>query len=447
MFNYRQLASKILSLSQKAGADKAEVFIQKRDKTSLSVSELKVENSDRAETIGFGLSFINKGRKVFVNSSDFSVPAIKEAVDKASQLSKYVEEDPYQDVAPKKGRLNDYILLDRTLENIPLQKKIDYLIEIEKLAMQYDKKIKKATGVGYEESIEERVIANSNGVFGYYNISDIQVGASILAESDGEKQEGDFGQRVHFYKKLPEPSLIAQKAASTALNLIGGQKVKSANVPVVFDSNVSWTIFRYGIFEGAKGLNIFDKSSYLEDRLGKKIAADIVTVIDDGTMQDGIRTAPFDDEGVKTQRNIIVENGVLKMYLYDLYSAKKCKAESTGNAFRGMYRDLPQLEPRNLFLVKGKKSPEELISEVKDGFWVKNTIGFGIDSVTGMYSIGAAGRWIKDGKLTQPVSGVTIANTLDGLLMGIDSIGNDLEFRYENSAPTFRVSNMTVSGI
>ncbi|MBU1627623.1 TldD/PmbA family protein [bacterium] len=417
------------------------------DRTSFSVSEQKIETSDRANTIGFGLTFISKGRKVFVSSSDFSIPSIKEAVDKANQLSKFAEEDPFNDIAPRSGRIMEYDLLDRTIGDIPLEKKIEYAMQIEKFSMEYDKRIKKASGIWYDERIEERVIANSNGVFGYYTISNINLGASILAESGGEKQEGEYGVEVHFYKRLPKAQEIAKKASSMAINLIGGQKVKSTNVPVVFDSNVSWTIFRFGIFEGAKGLNILEKTSYLEGKLDKKIASHLITLIDDGTMGEGVKTAPFDDEGVKTRRNVIVEDGILKMYLYDVYSARKCKAESTGNAYRGSYKDVPQLVPRNLYLVKGKTTPREIISEVKDGFFVINTIGFGIDSVTGIYSIGAAGRWIKDGKLTEPVSGITIASSLDQLLMSIDAVGNDLEFRHENSAPTFRVSNMTVSGI
>ena len=444
--DYKQIAGKILAFSKRAGADKAEVFIQKTDKTSIWISELKIEGQKRASTIGYGLHFISKGRKVFVNSSDFSLPSIRETVDKASQLVKYVEEDQFNDIAQKRGRSRSYELFDYTLQSIPLKQKIDYAMDIERNAIRYDKKIKKASWIAYAESIEERVIANTNGVFGYYKSSNIDVHSSILAEVRGEKQEGEHGLKVHFYRDLPPAEEIASRASFMALSLIGGSKVKSTMVPVVFDPNAGWLIFRFGVFEGAKGLRIQNKTSYLQGRLEEKIASDLVTLIDDGTLAGGVRTAPFDDEGVKTRRNVIVERGVLKMYLYDVYSAGKGKAKPTGNVFRRGYRDTPSIDSRNLYLVKGKSTPRKIISEVKNGFWVKNTIGFGIDSVSGTYSIGAAGRWIRNGKLAEPVSGVTIASTLDALLMGVEEVGNDLEFRYENSTPTFRVSNMTVSG-
>lgn len=444
--DYKKIANKILILSKKAGADKAEVFIQKTKQTSMSVSELKLEYSNQANTIGYGLTFINKGKKVFVDSSDFSISSIRDVINRAKHLSKYVEEDPYNDIAKRKGRLNDYALFDPLLVKIPLEKKIYYLKQIEKNALKYDKRIKKASWIGYHENIEDRVIANTNGVFGYYKTSNIQLWANVLAESNGEKQEGEYGQKTHFFKKLTDPLDVANKASSMALILIGGTRVPSTNVPVVFDPYASWSLLRFGIFEAVIGLNILQKSSFLAGRLGDKIASELVTIIDDGTMPGGVATAPFDDEGVKTQKNIIVDKGVLKMFLYNIYSANKAKTQPTGNASRDSYKEMPRLKSRNLYLAKGSSTPEQIISKVKNGFWVKNTIGFGVDSVTGSYSIGAAGRWIKNGKLGKPVSGVTIASSLDDLLMGIDAVGNDLEFRFETAAPTFRVSNMTVSG-
>jgi len=444
--NYKQIAAKILTLSKKAGADKAEVFIQKTKQTSFVISEQKLEHSNRANTIGFGLNFISKGRKVFVNSSDLAVPSIKEVIDKAEQLVRYAEEDPYNDVALRKGRLRSYSLLDLKLEFLPLEEKINYAKMIEKRALEYDSRIKKASWIGYDERVEERVIANTNNVFGYFTRSNISLNVSILAEYKGERIEGEDGIRVHFFRDLPSPRKVADRASFMAVSLLGGRQVESAEVPVVFDPTAGWTIFRFGVFEGAKGSSILRKSSYLYGRIGDRIASSLVTLIDDGTLPKGVRTAPFDDEGVKTRRNVIVENGILKMYVYDVYSARKAKTAPTGNAFRGSYRESPRIDTRNLYLMKGKKTPRQIISEVKNGFWVKNTIGFGIDSVTGSYSIGAAGRWIRNGKLAEPIAGVTIASSLDNLLMGIDAVGDDLEFRYENSTPTFRVANMTVSG-
>jgi PmbA protein len=447
MMNFREIAGKILTLSKSAGADKAEVFIQSSYSTSFSVSEMKVEFSNRAKSQGYGLSFIKNNRRVFVNSSDFKVTSIKETIDKASELVKFAEEDPFIEIAQKGFRLRSYDILDHGLEKIPLETKIAYAMDVEKDALKYDKRIKKASSVSYNETIQEKAIANTNGVFGYYPCSLVKMEAGVLAIQGEERQEGDFGMKKHFYKDLYPASEIAKRACFMAISLIGGKSVKTTKVPIIFDPSTGWSIMRYGIFEAVNANNILKNSSYFVDRIGKKVASDLVTIIDDGTMPEGVSTAPFDDEGTQTRKNVIIENGILKMYVYDLYSAKKGKAQPTGNASRESYRDTPHLEPRNLYMVKGDKTPQELISEVKNGFWVKNTIGFGVDAVTGSYSIGAAGRWIKDGKLTEAVSGVTIACSLDELLTGIDRIGNDLEFNYENASPTFRVSSMTVSGL
>jgi PmbA protein len=201
------------------------------------------------------------------------------------------------------------------------------------------------------------------------------------------------------------------------------------------------------LFEAVKGLHVIRKFSYLTGMLGQRVASSNVTIIDDGTIEGGAGTAPFDDQGVKTAKNVIVESGILKMYIYDVYSAKMAGAKPTGNALRESYKDQPEVNPRNLYMVRGQNSPESIIQAVVNGFWVQNTIGFGVDSISGTYSIGAAGRWIREGRLAEPVSGVTIASSLNDLFNGIDAVGNDLEFRYETAVPTFRVKEMTVSGV
>ncbi len=175
-------------------------------------------------------------------------------------------------------------------------------------------------------------------------------------------------------------------------------------------------------------------------KLGKKIASPALNIVDDGKMIGGLASAPFDDDGLPTQKTIVVKNGLLENYLFDTYSARRLKTKSTGNASGG------GAGPTNFYIMPGKISPTKIISTVKDGFYVTSLLGFGINTTNGNFSQGAAGIWIKNGKLTKPVKEVTIAGNLATMLMDIEMIGNDLDLNHNIASPTLKISKMTVSG-
>jgi len=447
MTELKETAIKVLNCARSAGADQAEVYLKQSRETVITVSGGQVEQANIATIRGFGLKFLKKGKKVFIDSSDFSVKSIEETIARASQLIAYADEDPYNTIAPMSQTKNAMNLNDTTLKDLAFEQKVDYLKQIEKEALAFDARIEKATGVGYNENLDTVLIANTNGLLWTYPCSNIEIETSIMAKVGDDRQEGEAGRKVHFFKDLPKPGVIAAEACSVALELIGGKPVNTQQATVVFDPRASWSIIRYGIFEAVKGDHILQQSSYLCGKLGHKIASPLVTIIDDGTMPGGVKTVPCDDEGTPTERKTIIDRGVLKMYVYDLYAANKAGQKPTGNAFRRSYRSPCDIHGTNLFMEKGIQTPHDIIAEVKNGFLVKNTIGFGVDSVTGVYSMGASGRWIQNGKLLGPVSGVTIASSLEEILLGIDAVGNDLVFHYETATPTIRVKTMTISGI
>ncbi|MBN2384750.1 TldD/PmbA family protein [bacterium] len=437
----------ILKMARQAGADQAEVYAQQSRNTVIGMSESRLEEANVATTRGFGLKFIRKNRLVFIDSSDFSPASVRATIDRAAQLVALADEDPYVTIAPAMSVKRLVDLNDPTLLELDFDQKVAYLHKIDRAILEYDPKIEKASGISYQESISEIVIANTNGLLCSYPISRLEIEAGAMAHVGNERQEGDASRTVHFFRDLPKPVDLAREAAAMAVELIGGKPVETQQVPVVFDANATWSIIRYGIFEAIKGDRILQKSSYLDGRLGQCIASPLVTIIDDGTMIGGIKSVPCDDEGTPTERKILVDKGILKQYVYDLSSAKRAGTQPTGNAFRRSYRNPAEIHSTNLYLEKGDLEPKQIIAAVPNGLWVRNTIGFGVDSITGTYSMGAAGRWIKDGVLTSPVSGVTIAASLDEILLGIEAVGNDLIFRHETASPTFRVKAMTVSGI
>jgi PmbA protein len=198
------------------------------------------------------------------------------------------------------------------------------------------------------------------------------------------------------------------------------------------------------IFEAIEGRSVYRQSTFLAGKLGEKVAGDGINVIDDGTIPGLFGSQPFDDEGIPTRRTTVIENGVLKSYLLNTYSARKLGLKSTGNASRGITGNAG-VGHGNFYLEAGTRTPEELIASIPNGFYVTELIGSGVNIATGDYSRGAAGLWIRNGELTFAVSEVTIAGTLQQMLMTME-VANDLEFRGSVAAPTLYLPEMTVGG-
>jgi PmbA protein len=257
-------------------------------------------------------------------------------------------------------------------------------------------------------------------------------------------------QRDYWYsvartlKKLDAPEKVGRIAAERTLRRLGAKKAKTARVPIVFDPMVSTSILEH-IFEGINGDSVYRGASFLAGKLGQKVAGDNVNVIDDGTIPGGFGTSPFDGEGIPTRRTVVIENGVLKSYLLNTYTAKKLGLQTTANASRGL-AGTPGIGPGNYFLQAGPKSPKELIAGIKEGLYVTEFLGQGVNLVTGDYSRGASGLWIHNGELTYPVEEITVAGNLKDLFFNISEIASDLEFRGSVAAPTIRIDGLIVGG-
>ena len=244
--------------------------------------------------------------------------------------------------------------------------------------------------------------------------------------------------------RLEPAEQVGKIAAQRTLRRLGARKVKTARVPIVFDPMVANSILEH-IFEGVNGDSVYRGASFLAGKLGQKIAGDNVTVIDDGTMTGGFGTSPFDGEGVPTRRTVVIENGVLNSYLLNSYTARKLGLQTTANASRGL-AGTPGIGPGNFFVQPGSKTPKEIISGIKEGLYVTEFLGHGVNLVTGDYSRGASGLWISGGELVFPVEEITVAGNLKEMFFNISEIGNDLEFRGAVASPTVRVDGLTVGG-
>jgi PmbA protein len=294
------------------------------------------------------------------------------------------------------------------------------------------------------------VLANSRGFVGGYRTSYAGVSAAPLAkDANGQMQRDGWWSSARRLADLESPESIGREAARRTLRRLGARRVPTQRVPIVFSAEVARSLIG-SVFEAASGDSIWRGASYLAGKLGGRIAAHSLTIVDDNTMllrtgAGGFGTSPFDGEGLPSQRTVVVEEGVLRSYLLNTYTARKLGLKSTHNASRGL-AGTPGIGCGNLYLEPGMLTADEIIRDIPAGLYVTGLMGFGTNIVTGDYSRGATGLWIENGQLTHAVEEVTIAGNLAEMLMHVNAIGNDLDFRGAVASPTLCIDGMTVAG-
>ncbi|TMA15066.1 MAG: TldD/PmbA family protein, partial [Deltaproteobacteria bacterium] len=316
--------------------------------------------------------------------------------------------------------------------------------DAEKAARAEDPRVRKFDSTGAGDFLSQSAIASSHGARGESRASYVYVYCSPVAEADGQLQTASWSDTRRKLANLQPPEEVGRTAAKRAARMLGARKPKSQRVPVVFDPQMA-AGFIGGISTAVNGLLVHKKSSFLGALLGKQVASRNVTLIDDATLAHGIATRPFDGEGVASRRTAVVENGILRSFLYDATTARKAKAKSTSSASRA-WASLPSIGTSNFYLQAGAQKPEEIIKGVQNGLYVTAMLGRGADPVTGDYSRGANGIWIENGELAYPVQEVTVSGNLLEMLKGIDAVGDDLDFRASTAAPTIRFAELVVSG-
>jgi PmbA protein len=444
----RELAQDIVHRAMAGGATAAECVVREGDEFSTLVRLGQVETLKESGSKALGVRVFNGQRAASTYSSDFSRAGLDRMVKSALELSRITSEDPFGGIpgADQLGALGGNLdLYHPDVYSLPGEERINYARRAEKAALDYDPRIKNSEGGSFDAASGHKVLANSHGFVGEYRRSYCSVAAIPIAQNESGAMQRDYWFSVaRSLSKLESPEQVGRIAAQRTLRRLGAKKVKTAHVPVVFDPLVAASILEH-IFEGVNGDSVYRGASFLAGKLGEKIASDNLTVIDDGTMVGGFGTAPFDGEGIPTRRTVVIENGVLKSYLLNTYTAKKLGLQTTANAARGL-AGTPGIAPGNYFLQPGSKTPQELIGEIKDGLYVTEFLGHGANLVTGDYSRGASGLWISGGELTYPVEEITVAGNLKEMFRNISQIANDLEFRGSVASPTIRIDGLTVGG-
>ena len=441
------VANEAVRLALASGATDAECTISEGKEFEVSLRKGEIETLKQAGSRGAGIRVLEGQRAGSAYTSDLTPEGIRTMVQSAMEIAAVTSEDPFAGLPEAKdlGKIDvDLQLYHDDIEQLSTEQRIEMARVAEQTALAADPRITNSEGASFGASDGLRVFANSRGFTGSYRYSSCSLHTVPVAR-DGESMERDsWSSSARSAAKLESAEEVGRKAAERVLRRLNPRKVATQKCPIVFDRRMARG-FASHLFEALSGGAIYRKSSFLAGKLDEKIAVDGLTLIDDPTIPGLFGSYPFDDEGVPGRRKVVIENGVLRSYLLNTYSARKLDLVSTGNASRGLSGSAG-VGYGNFYIEKGTQSDDEIIRGVKNGFYVTELIGSGVSVVTGDYSRGASGMWIEDGKLVYPVSEVTIASNLRDMLMKIEAIGSDLEFRGSVASPTLLIGEMTVSG-
>jgi len=435
------LAERLVNLGRSSGADEVEVGIGDGYEFSVDVRMGAIENLVEAGSKFVGIKVIKDKKTAFATSSDFSDEMLRALIKNAVKRAELSSRDEFSGLPALSSTGVDartLSLFDPEVVELDSQTKVRLALETERIALA-DRRISNSHGASFTTSEVKSVLAASNGFLGEYEKTYCSLSVGLQAgETDSLVEDFWFSSQTHF-KDLETPDEIARTAVKRTVRQLGPRKIKTQKVPVVFDPLMTSGLLGF-LFACISGVAVYQKATFLLDKLGERIGNDTMTVIDDGLLPGKLGSSPFDSEGVPTRKTVVVDGGVLKNYLCNTYAARKLKLQSTGNA------DGNSVSPNNFYMAPGAHTPDEIIRSCDRGLLLIRTLGHGLNPVTGDISRGAFGLWIENGEIAYPVSEITISGNLGRLLNDVEMVGNDLEFRGSICGPTIKVAEMTVAG-
>lgn len=443
------LAAQLVERARKGGADVAEAIARSGSELSVKVRLGERELVEEAGHRAVGMRVMKGKRVALTSTSDLTPAGLDRFVKDALDLADLSQEDPFAGPADPsllgQPPFADLDTFDPEGERIDAKSAMERAIAGEAGAREFDPRITNSEGASFSRTAGGYAIALSSGFQASSRGSYQSLTVSPLAEDEGgKKRRGFYWTARRHVADLADPREVGREAARRTLAKLGARKVPTCEAPVVFDPDAARSIL--GLVAGVvMGGGIWRKSSYLIGRENTRIASDLVTIVDDPLIPRAPGSRAFDGEGLVSRKNVVVENGILRTYLCDSYSARKLGRASTGSASRGGSGGVGE-GTTNFLLQPGQGTREDVIAATKNGLYVTEMMGFGFNAVTGDFSRGAAGYWIENGKIAFPVSEITISLGLDQLLQRIDLVATDLDLRTSVASPTFRVSAMTISG-
>ena len=436
-------AERLVNAALKTGADAADAVAVRSMSLSVEVRDGAVEESERAEGDDLGLRVLIGHRQAVVSTNDLAGDASVALAERAVAMARAAPEDKFAGLADGALLAHDFPDLDLLDPDLPSVAELEAMAKTAEQAALTVKGVAKSGGASASAGIGGMVLVTSHGFRGAYLGSRHGISMTAIAgEGTGMERDYDYSSSLHA-ADLDSPEKIGRTAGERAVERLNPRKVSTRKVPVVFDPRISGSLVSH-LASAANGASVARKTSFLRDKMGAKLFDDGIRIVDDPLRKRGLRSHPFDGEGVVHRRLALVDDGVLHSWLLDCSTARELGLTTTGHASRGV-SSVPSPSPSNLHMEPGRQSPEDLIADIDDGFYVTDLIGMGVNMVTGDYSRGASGFWIENGKRTYPVSEVTIAGHLFDIFRTLTP-ANDLEFRYSTNAPTLRFEGLTVAG-
>ncbi len=436
-------AERLVKAALRAGADAADAVVVRSMSLSIEVRDGAVEESESAEGDDLGLRVVVGKRQAVVSTNDMTGDASAALAERAVAMARVAPEDKYAGLADASLLAHDFPDLELIDPQLPTVARLEELARAAEAAGLAVKGVTKSGGASASAGIGGMVLVTSHGFRGAYLGSTHGISMTAIAgEGTGMERDYDYSS-VRHAADLDQPDKIGRSAGMRAIERLNPRKVTTCKVPVVFDPRVAGSLVSH-LASAVNGASVARKTSFLRDKMGQKLFADGIHIIDDPLRKRGLRSHPFDGEGVAGKTLALIDDGVLRSWILDCATARELGLTTTGHANRGVSSG-PSPGASNLHLEAGKASPDALIADIKDGFYVTDLIGMGVNMVTGDYSRGASGFWIENGKKSYAVSEVTIAGHLLDIFRTLTP-ANNLEFRYGTNAPTLRIEGLTVAG-
>ena len=440
------LLGDLLEQARRRGATAADAFVVEDGSFSAQVRLGRVDTVKHAHEQHLALRVFVGHSVAAASTSDLSRDSVSRLVDEAVSLARITAPDELSGL-PEASELCRAVpeldLHDPGGHALSPEEKIELARRCEAAALGSDPRITNSEGGDFADRWARYAYATSHGFAGRYETSSFSLAVSPVAAQNGEMQRDSWYHVTRKRARLDAPEEIGRIAAQRTLRRLGARRVKTVEVPVIFDPDTAASLVRH-IAGAASGPALYRRASFLVGKLGERITAPSVTIVDDGTIPGALGSRPFDGEGLPVARTVVVGEGVLRSYLLDTYTGRKLGLPSTHHGARD--GSGVTVSTTNLYLAAGDSDPGALIRSVKNGLYVTELIGFGVNGVTGDYSRGAVGIWIENGELAYPVEELTVAGNLLDMFQAVEGVGNDLVFRDRTAAPTLLIGRMVVAG-
>jgi PmbA protein len=443
-----ELAAGAVARAMHLGATGAECTVGEGEEFSAGVRLREVESLKQAGSRGAGIRVLVGRNTGSSRTSDLSPKGVEEMVRSALDLARVTTEDPHAGLPDTEelGALSTPLeLYDEAVAELDTDWKIEQARLAEDTALSADPRIQNSEGAAFDSYVGSRAFANSSGFSGSYRTSSCGLSVVPVAKDGDGGMERDYwhtsSRRAAAMESAEE---VGRKAAARALRRLNARKLPTQRAPVIFEPRTARALLGE-LFDTVNGGAIYRHASFLAGKLGEQVASEALTIIDDATMPGLFGSTPFDDEGVRSRRTVVLERGVLKSYLLNSYCARKLGLKTTGNASRGLSGNAG-VGNGNFYIDAGVVTEEAMLAQLPRGLYVTELIGATANIVTGDYSSGAAGVWIENGEFAYPVSEITIAGNLKRMLMEVSQVASNLEFRGSIASPTIMIQEMTISG-